>query len=105
MNAYYNGKFSDTEDVSVPLSDRSVFFGDGIYDALIGRRERIFMLGEHMERFYRNARKMELNAPEKSYVIPIFERLINENKSEFFFIYLQLSRVSKMRAHAYETKL
>ena len=34
---YYNGKFGEIEEMSVPMSDRVCFLGDGIYDAKIGR--------------------------------------------------------------------
>ena len=36
--AYYNGDIGRMEEIRVPLSDRAVFFGDGIYDAAMGRR-------------------------------------------------------------------
>ena len=35
--AYYNGNFSKSEDMKIPISDRAIFFGDAVYDAAIGR--------------------------------------------------------------------
>ena len=41
--AYYNGIFSTTDKIGIPLSDRSVFFGDGIYDAALVHRGSIYL--------------------------------------------------------------
>lgn len=30
---YYNGKFGELEDMSIPMNDRVCWFGDGVYDA------------------------------------------------------------------------
>ena len=45
INAYYNGKFGNVSEISIPLTDRAIFFGDGIYDAAIGRNGKIFKIG------------------------------------------------------------
>ena len=42
--AYYNGRFGQYEEIRVPLSDRALFFGDGVYDAAIGRGNKIVLL-------------------------------------------------------------
>ena len=30
---YYNGKYDELENMSIPMNDRSHWFGDGVYDA------------------------------------------------------------------------
>ncbi len=30
---YYNGKFDLIEKMTVPMNDRAMYFGDGVYDA------------------------------------------------------------------------
>jgi len=30
---YYNGKYGELENMSVPMNDRVCWFGDGVYDA------------------------------------------------------------------------
>ena len=54
--AYYNGRICEVGEVAIPLTDRAVFFGDGIYDAAIGRCGRIYLEDEHIERFITNAK-------------------------------------------------
>ena len=29
---YYNGKINTIEELSLPVNDRAVYFGDGVYD-------------------------------------------------------------------------
>ena len=56
--AYYNGSFDKKENINLPLSDRSIFFGDAVYDAAIGCYDRILWEDEHIERFLSNAEKL-----------------------------------------------
>ena len=43
---YYNGKFDEIENMSIPMGDRVCFFGDGVYDATYSRNYKIFALDE-----------------------------------------------------------
>lgn len=101
-NAYYNGTFTSRENLKIPLSDRAIFFGDGIYDAAIGRNGKIFMLDDHIERFFKNA--AELDIPPnvtKEELRKILLFLAKESKHECYFVYFQLSRYSDERIHSY----
>ena len=31
---YYNGKYDEIDKIMIPMSDRSHWFGDGVYDAI-----------------------------------------------------------------------
>lgn len=52
--AYYNGQISEIDDMMIPMTDRGFTFGDGVYDATMARNQKIFALGEHLERFWRS---------------------------------------------------
>ena len=102
INAYYNGLFTSRENIKISLNDRAVFFGDGIYDAAIGRHGKIFMLDEHIERFFANARLLDLRVEfTKSELTEILLSLAENATDECFFVYFQLSRSSDERAHSY----
>ena len=107
IDAYYNGIFSNKKDIKIPLTDRAVFFGDGIYDAAIGRNGKIFMLKEHIDRFLSNAKAVDIPfCMDREKLKLTLERLARNSRYECFFLYFQLSRYSKERIHAYpETKL
>lgn len=102
FNAYYNGEFKSIEDIHIPLTDRAVFFGDGIYDAAIGRNGKIFMLDEHIERFFSNLNYIGLPF---SYSPVQLKKLLLEivrlSDEKSYFVYFQLSRYSKNRVHAF----
>ncbi len=99
---FYNGKFYGKGRAVLPICDRSVFFGDAVYDAVIGQDGGLFLLEEHLERLMSNARKLDLAIPYT------FERLrsisynvVKKSKLREYFLYIQLSRCSEERAHAY----
>jgi D-alanine transaminase len=99
---YYNGSFYTPSEPLIPLTDRAVFFGDGIYDAVIAKNEKIFMLRAHTKRFFDNAHK--LGIPVKFSENELCELLSEIAKracsAPVSFIYFQLSRYGRRRAHA-----
>ena len=99
--AYYNGKFGKKDEIRIPLSDRSIFFGDAIYDAAIGSFDRILWEKEHIERFLTNAEKIGIN---HNYTHKHLSNLLREigvkSMIEDYFIYFQLSRNSANRTHS-----
>ena len=100
--AYYNGNFCNYDDIKIPLSDRCVFFGDGIYDAAIGRNGRIYLEDEHLERFIGNAKKMNIHLPLKKHELSmLLHKTAALNGYTEYFIYFQLTRYSDERIHSY----
>ena len=99
--AYYNGVFDKKERISVPLSDRSIFFGDAIYDAAVGSGKRIFQLEEHVCRLLSNAAKMGFkNIPDYDTLTSVLAELASRAALPFFFLYFQLSRDLDLRQHS-----
>lgn len=100
--AYYNGRICAPEEIAVPLSDRAIFFGDGVYDAAIGRNGKIFLLDEHLDRFIGNCRRLGLNLPlERDALSALLLRLAGECGEACYMVYFQLSRFGAVRRHAY----
>ena len=50
--AYYNGQIGRIDEVQAPITDRGLYFGDGVYDAAMVRNKKIFALSDHLDRFY-----------------------------------------------------
>lgn len=99
---FYNGKFYGKGRAVLPICDRSVFFGDAVYDAVIGHGGGLFLLDEHLDRLVSNSKKIDLAIPYT------FERLrsisynvVKKSKLLEYFLYIQLSRCSEERTHAY----
>ena len=97
--AYYNGSKADPKKIAIPLSDRALFYGDGVYDAAIGQRGKILFKDEHLERFYKNQSRLEI-VPRISQaeLSELLDDLVKE-LIEPFFLYFQTSRTSDERVH------
>ena len=57
--AYYNGKISSIEEMTIPMNERSSYFGDGVYDAMFTVDHVPLQLDDHLRRFYRSAKKID----------------------------------------------
>ncbi len=100
--AYYNGNFCKISDIRIPLTDRSIFFGDGIYDAAVGMNGKIYLEEEHLNRFFANARALDLEPGfNKAALSSILKELISKSGLQQYFLYFQLTRYSEERSHAY----
>ena len=99
--AYYNGVFGRRDEIKIPLSDRSIFFGDAIYDAAIGTSGKIFLEEEHISRFLDNAKRLNIN---HSYtyeqISETLKSVVKNSKIPSYFLYFQLSRNSEKRIHS-----
>ena len=99
--AYYNGNFGKKEDISIPLSDRSIFFGDAIYDAAIGCYDRILWEKEHIDRFFLNARRLGINHSfTKAYLSFLLREIAIKSMISSYFLYFQMSRAIPNRIHS-----
>ncbi len=100
--AYYNGIFSSFDEVRIPLSDRAVFFGDGVYDAALVRNGKIYLENEHVNRFFNSARAIGLDTSD---IEPALNKLLRciakRMEDEVCFLYFQLSRDGNKRRHAF----
>ena len=99
---FYNGKFYKRGRRILPISDRSIFFGDAVYDAMIGRGGGIFLLDEHLERLLSNAKRIGLvSRYTVAQLRDILYNVVKKSRLSEYFLYIQLSRRSSERAHAY----
>ncbi len=98
--AYYNGKFSSPEEVSVSLCDRAIFFGDGIYEVMLARNKKTYLPKMHFDRFYKNLKLLGINfdmtADELSSLISKMLVMANEDVA---LVYFQATKFSKSRTH------
>ena len=54
--AYYDGLIGEPNKIKVPISDRSIFFGDAVYDAALLKDGKIFLAIEHVVRLLNGAK-------------------------------------------------
>ena len=99
--AYYNGKFLPINEVRIPLTDRAIFFGDGIYEALIARGGKPHLLMKHIDRFFTNASLLGLTFDKsREELIALIDNSILLSGEESAFVYFQLTKYAEKRIHA-----
>ena len=98
--AFYNGVFTPYDACCVPISDRSIFFGEAVYDVILGRDGRPYQLDEHLDRLLGNAKKIGLDdLPSKEYLMESIEELLSVAEADDFVLYTQLSAKGERRNH------
>lgn len=103
--AYYDGQIAPTEQIRIPLCDRSYYFGDAVYDAAIGTGTKIYRARDHIRRFLSNCKKMNLAPPlGESGLLSLLRDLCALCEGESFFVYFQLGRHGEQRVHAYQSE-
>lgn len=101
--AYYDGKIGSSSEIYVPFDDRSHFFGDGVYDATIAGNHLVYLLNEHLDRFYSSAAALNINVPmSKDELGALISDLTAKVEGKTHFVYWQVSRGVAWRNHAYD---
>lgn len=99
--AYYNGRFGIKGDIDIPLSDRSIFFGDAVYDAAIGKYDRIMWESEHIDRLLKSAEIIGIkHSYTKKYLSSLLREIAIKSMLESYLIYVQISRKADTRRHS-----
>ena len=99
--AYYNGVLTPYDAAVLPLSDRSIFFADSVYDVMLGRGKITYQADEHIERLMSNARAIGLvDLPTKYELTEAIESLVDTSEAEDFTLYVQLSGRERRRSHS-----
>ena len=85
------------------MLDRVCWYGDGIYDATYAHNHKIFDIDNHLTRFYRSAKLLDINIPvERTELEKILKELVLKVDSPDQFVYMQCTRGSGLRSHVYE---
>jgi D-alanine transaminase len=104
--AFINGRFLPLAEASVSVEDRGFQFGDGVYEVIRTYRGHPFRLEAHLARLNRSAEALGLRQP---YTFERWRDYIAEGLRLAAFpeakIYIQVSRGSAPRDHAYDPTL
>lgn len=99
---YYNGKYGELEEMSIPMNDRVCWFGDGVYDAGPSRNYKIFAIDEHIDRFFNSAGLLDIEMPvTKEELKELLQEMVNKMYTGDLFVYYQVTRGTGVRDHAY----
>ena len=97
---YYDGKFCKADEAAIPITDRSVFFGDAVYDACLVKNGKPYLLDAHLDRFYRGCSALGIQpSMKKNALRALLCSLCELAECEIAFLYFQTSRAAPMRRH------
>ena len=100
--AYYDGKIGAPDELMVPFNDRVHFFGDGVYDATVGANGKVYLLQDHLDRFYTSAKALDIHIPmEKQPLGALLTQLLAQVEGTTHFVYWQVTRGINDRNHVY----
>jgi len=104
---YYNGEIGFLEEMKIPMLDRAVYFGDGVYDVAVVRGGKPFAMDDHVDRFYSSMSLLDMtfDMPREKFISEM-ERLIamRDLESNEHVLYWQASRYTAPRSHCYDRK-
>lgn len=99
---YYNGKYGPLEEMTVPMNDRVCYFGDGVYDATCCVNHVIYLIDEHIDRFYNSAALLKIRISQtRDELKDILNEMVRKVDGDCLFVYWQVTRGTAMRDHAF----
>ncbi len=100
---YYNGEMGPLEEMKVPMGDRALYFGDGIYEATCVANRVPFALDDHLDRMYNSLRLLEIPfQKDRDWMKAELQKVIDAAEdSPVHFLYWQISRGVCPRNHPF----
>ena len=99
---YFNGQIGDLDTMQIPICDRSVFYGDAIYDAVLVLDKKCFALDLHLDRLYNSCAltQIEFGMPRCELEAEI-DRLLEASPMGQRMLYIQVTRGAAPRKHEF----
>lgn len=102
---YYNGVIAPTDEIKIPMNDRVVYFGDGVYDAAFIFEGKPFALDDHLDRFYSSCKQINIafDMP-RGELEALLRDLCSRLDTECGMLYWQATRGTAPRSHIFPTE-
>ncbi len=101
MLVFLNGKFLPEADAFVPLNDRGLLLGDGLFETLRVANGQPFRCAQHLERLVRGAEFLKIKLPFTPKEIQKFaEQLIEKNELADAILRVTLTRGAGARGYS-----
>jgi D-alanine transaminase len=102
MRIYLNGRFVPAESATVPITDRGMLFGDGIYEVTRAAGGDFIELQRHLNRLTRNLKELSIRVPAErvAELVEASRTLLQENAPDGdALVYWQVTRGAAPRVH------
>ncbi|MBB6448907.1 D-alanine transaminase [Geomicrobium halophilum] len=103
-----NNSLINRDEASFSFDDRSMYFGDGVYEVIRVYSGYPYKLEMHLQRLQRSAEELDItysNSQKQSLKSAIQELLSENELVEDGFVYIQVSRGAAVRDHLYERNI
>lgn len=99
---WYNGTLGDPAQMTIPMNDRAVYFGDGCYEACLACGTRAFALDAHIDRFYHSISALSIPfSTDAAALRTVLFRCLEAADEPRAVLYWQVSRATAPRTHAF----
>jgi D-alanine transaminase len=103
---YYNGEIGLLNEMRIPMNDRACWFGDGVYEVALCVNYRLFVLDEHIDRFFNSAALVHISPGfTKAYLGDLLKSLVHKVDSYTQLAYWQITRGTADRTHVFPEKV
>ncbi|SDI32052.1 D-amino-acid transaminase [Natribacillus halophilus] len=101
---FFGNKIIDRDEASFSFDDRSMYFGDGVYEVIRVYGGHPYKMERHFRRLQRSADELDIPYAdeEKQALEKAVYELIAANQLDEGFVYMQLSRGIAARDHLYD---
>lgn len=90
---FLNGDYLPADQAKISIFDRSVNFGDAIYEVAGVLDGKLIDFQHHMQRYFNSLEKMEIEPPlEQQQILEAFRKLIVLNRLDEGLVYMQVTR-------------
>ena len=90
---YLNGEYVPEHEAKISVFDRSVNFGDAIYDVAGVLDGKLIDFEHHMQRCFNSLQKMAIESPlTQAEILQAFRRLVELNHLDEGLVYMQVTR-------------
>jgi len=96
---YLNGEYLPYDEAKIPVEDRSIQFGDAIYEVVRYYKGRPFRMDRHLARLKRSADGIWMPLPPLAAIEQAMNSLVERQNLGDASVYLEISRGSGPRAH------
>ena len=103
---YLNGNFIAPEQAQISIFDRSVLFGDAIYEVAGVLDGKLINFENHFNRMARSLKELSIPQPlDRDQILEIYRKLVSLNQLDEGLVYMQITRGAAERDFTYAEDL
>ncbi len=79
MKGWHDGELVEVQELQVPVLDRGLQFGEGLYETMLAQEASVPLLSKHLDRFERSCNELDLPFPGRSVLKNAVQNVIDAN--------------------------